>query len=275
MNNLSAHNGGRNPLVGAGNRVLGVNNIAYNTGDGVGSSGPFMVVAAAQGNGAPHYGVTAPWKVVWIGNIGIRGPAQRQAIEPTIRLQGGASGSQFYVSDNIGQGITDSSGNCTTGGQWNGVGVANINVTTGQPLTKAMICIGTLPSWYGAFRITARSTAGDNGLPGGRSAARDYVLANVGARPLDRDSVDARVVLDVKNGTGRIITREGDVGGFPVLAQNRRILTVPANPNAVVDAVGRTVIEAWLETFARALEPASQLLSAPALVAPTDLRILQ
>jgi hypothetical protein len=44
--------------------------------------------------------------------------------------------------------------------------------------------------------------------------------------------------------------------GFPTLAVNRRTLRPPANPHAVVDSAGRTRIEAWLETYARALEPA-------------------
>lgn len=35
---------------------------------------------------------------------------------------------------------------------------------------------------------------------------------------LHRDAVDLRIINDVKNGTGKIIERENDVGGWPVLA---------------------------------------------------------
>jgi hypothetical protein len=85
----------------------------------------------------------------------------------------------------------------------------------------------------------------------------DYVLANAGARPLDRDAVDWRIVDQVRTRTGRAINTPDDVGGFPYLAENRRALSIPANPHQVVDGVGRTAIEAWLENMARALEPAN------------------
>lgn len=41
-------------------------------------------------------------------------------------------------------------------------------------------------------------------------------LASCGARPWDRDPIDARIVKDVISGTGRIIDSENDVGGYPV-----------------------------------------------------------
>ena len=42
------------------------------------------------------------------------------------------------------------------------------------------------------------------------------VLANCGARPWDRDPIDARIVDSVGQYTGRIIDSEQDVGGYPV-----------------------------------------------------------
>jgi len=92
-----------------------------------------------------------------------------------------------------------------------------------------------------------------------------YLTANAGARPLDRDPVDARVINNIRSRTGHVINNPSDVGGYPTLAVNTRPLTVPSNPNAVADSVGRTQIELWLESYARALEPANQAsLSAPA-----------
>jgi len=96
------------------------------------------------------------------------------------------------------------------------------------------------------------------------------VTANAGARPLDRDAVDQRVINDVRNRTGRPINTPNDVGGYPTLAEVHRALNVPANPNQVVDSSGRTRIEQWLEGQARALEPANQ--STSQLAAPTNLR---
>jgi hypothetical protein len=47
------------------------------------------------------------------------------------------------------------------------------------------------------------------------------VLAACGARPWDRDPIDARIVADVRNGTGKIIDSEHEVGGYPVRPETR------------------------------------------------------
>ena len=90
-----------------------------------------------------------------------------------------------------------------------------------------------------------------------------YVRANAGARPLDRDAVDRRIVHELATRTGSVPNSPSEkagpgtgADGFPILAVNRRPLTVPTNPHARADGAGRTRIEAWLETFARELEPA-------------------
>lgn len=47
------------------------------------------------------------------------------------------------------------------------------------------------------------------------------VLATCGARPDMRDPIDARIVEDVKAGTGKIIDSESEVGGYPVRPETR------------------------------------------------------
>ncbi len=47
------------------------------------------------------------------------------------------------------------------------------------------------------------------------------VLDTCGARPWERDPIDARIVADVRNGTGRIIDSEQEVGGYPVRPETR------------------------------------------------------
>jgi hypothetical protein len=83
------------------------------------------------------------------------------------------------------------------------------------------------------------------------------VLNTAGARPADRDAVDRRVVTNVRNRTGQIIncvsangtTRcAKNAGGWPSLAQNRRTLTLPANPGTVT-ASGYTNLELWLHSL--------------------------
>jgi hypothetical protein len=85
------------------------------------------------------------------------------------------------------------------------------------------------------------------------SQVETYVLADAGARPLDRDAVDDRVVAQVRSRTGRIIDSPSQVGGYPALAVNVRPLTLPASPNALTPS-GYTNLELWLQSMAQALE---------------------
>jgi hypothetical protein len=81
-----------------------------------------------------------------------------------------------------------------------------------------------------------------------------FVLNHAGARPADRDSVDIRILNDVRNGTGRIIDSQDEVGGWPNLPQNYRVLTLPSNPNSDDDGDGYTNLEEWLHAFAAEVE---------------------
>ena len=82
----------------------------------------------------------------------------------------------------------------------------------------------------------------------------DYVLANAGARPADRDAVDIRIVNDVRNGQGRIIDSQDEVGGWPNLAQNHRTLNLPANMHDDDNRDGYTNLEEWLHAMAAEVE---------------------
>jgi hypothetical protein len=82
------------------------------------------------------------------------------------------------------------------------------------------------------------------------AAVKAHVLANAGARPLDRDAVDKRVVGEVQSKGGKIIDSPGDVGGWPKLQQSTRTLTLPPNPNGDDDNDGYTNLEEWLHELA-------------------------
>lgn len=59
----------------------------------------------------------------------------------------------------------------------------------------------------------------DDRTPPTRTAMQPMInktLTTCGARPWDRDPIDARIVADVRKGTGRIIDSEQDAGGYPV-----------------------------------------------------------
>jgi hypothetical protein len=81
-----------------------------------------------------------------------------------------------------------------------------------------------------------------------------YVLAYAGARPADRDQVDARVTNGARAGTGRIIDSPSQVGGWPTLAQNTRAFVTPANPSGDNDGDGYTNLEEVLHQMAATVE---------------------
>lgn len=85
--------------------------------------------------------------------------------------------------------------------------------------------------------------------------ARAAVLASAGARPLDRDSVDARVFADVERGTGRIIDSPAEVGGLPEIPPVLRPLTLPTDPDGDANGDGYTNLEEWLHRLAAELDP--------------------
>ncbi len=57
----------------------------------------------------------------------------------------------------------------------------------------------------------------------------DSVIADAGATLPRRDSIDARVIADVKNQTGRIINNEEEVGGLVGIQNSERVFEIPAD----------------------------------------------
>ena len=79
----------------------------------------------------------------------------------------------------------------------------------------------------------------------------EWVLANAGARPADRDPVDGRVIESVRQQTGSIPASQNGVGGWPQLAEKRRTLTLPEDEDG---GDGYTSLEQWLHAFADEVE---------------------
>ena len=50
---------------------------------------------------------------------------------------------------------------------------------------------------------------------------KDYVLKNAGARPWDRNAIDKRIIREVREGTGKVIDSEQEVGGYPAMKETR------------------------------------------------------
>jgi hypothetical protein len=86
------------------------------------------------------------------------------------------------------------------------------------------------------------------------STVEASVLADAGARPADRDSVDKRIIHGVATRTGDIIDSPKEVGGWPNLPENHRTLIIPANPNGDDNGDGYTNIEEVLQQMAAQVE---------------------
>ena len=85
-------------------------------------------------------------------------------------------------------------------------------------------------------------------------AIEERVLAGAGARPLDRDPVDERVVQEVRDRKGGPVNSPADVGGYPILAENVRTFELPEDPNGDEDGDGYTNLEERLHDLAAPLE---------------------
>jgi hypothetical protein len=95
------------------------------------------------------------------------------------------------------------------------------------------------------------------------SETLDWVLAQAGARPADRDSVELRIVKDVVDGTGEVINCVEDdgsercsknAGGWPEYAVNTQAFDAPDDPSGDDDDDGYTNLEEKLHEMANAVE---------------------
>ncbi|MFL6548531.1 MAG: polysaccharide lyase family 1 protein [Povalibacter sp.] len=222
--NLLAHMVERNPLTNATSAVI-VNNVIYNWST--------MAVDLQSQKGA----IT---KNTVVGNVFIKGADYKTNSPVELRAAGGGlpSGSKVYLDDNQAQ---ESSSD-----PW------SVASSMFGDLVMANYKASTPPSW----------PSGMTRLPTSNNVTLTNVLKWAGARPADRDTVDTRIVNSVRNGTGRIIncvSNDGsarcklNAGGWPNMAQNRRALTLPANPNTVT-ASGYTNLELWLQRMASEVE---------------------
>ncbi len=82
----------------------------------------------------------------------------------------------------------------------------------------------------------------------------NVVLADVGARPRDRDAVDARVLDQIRTRKGGVIDSEKEVGGLPQLAENRKVFDEGSDPSGDDDRDGYSNLEERLHEAAFALE---------------------
>ena len=242
VGNLLAHQVERNPLSRAA-RFVFVNNVVYNRAN--------MDVDLQSENGR----VTSSSIV---GNVFIRGSDYTRSTRPVnIRTTGALSlmaGSRVYLKDNV---ALESNGD-----PW------SVVTLEGGAIPRQALEALTPPAWPADLHELATANA----------AVYNRVLARAGARPVDRDSVDRRIVQAVRERNGQIVncvTADGsercrrNAGGWPSIPWRSRALVLPQNANAAT-ASGYTNLELWLHAMSAGVEGAT-LGNAPS--APADLRV--
>lgn len=222
IQSLFHSNNQRNPYVTANCKALLINNVVYNWYK---EWGFFF--------NDSHDGYNVRWLASCLGNRFIRGPLTVNPADENYAVMfyyaslGGIAGDQIYRNDNT---LENNDGNIIE-----------------QRFDPAM---GYDPN-VGSSPAGLETPAGLTILAS--TAAKAFVQANAGARPLDRDSVDTRLMSNLDTYTyllGNFISSQTDVGGWPSVTNSSLTFVVPSNPFSVADAVGRTNLEVYLESNA-------------------------
>lgn len=192
VGNLYAHNYERSPLFKGGVHGVLVNNLIYDPGP-----------RAIHYNLAPEEWGDVPFevgKMTAIGNVLRAGPST-----PTDRLAflmiGGAGDLEYYGRDNV---AVDQVGEP----------LRMFGRYTTSP--ARIIEVRRPPVWWEGL------------TPIPSNQVQTHVLANVGARPWDRDIRDVLLIAEVAEGRGEIIDHERQVGGYPEVTGPTR---KPFNPD--------------------------------------------
>jgi len=175
IGNLYASNVERSPLFKGGARGIVVNNYIHNTGK---AAIKYNLLAAEWGDRPYQLGQMAV-----VGNVFSYGPNTPAGV-PLV-LVGGVGPCEIFLRDNVAR---DAAGREVPllGGRSSGVVVAAAS-----------------PLWPPGY------------VAGPAAAVRRHIETDVGARPWDRDPIDARIVREALAGGGRIIDSEEDVEGYP------------------------------------------------------------
>ena len=235
INNLFAHHDSRSPRLDRqleGTEVS--NNIIYNWGQTNSAYG-------AEPYDANILTSKIPCSINWIGNYYKFGPSTRESLKYRIfdvqspRADGDPK-SQFYLSGNYVSGSTTITNDNKLG----------LNNAAGADLLNEPVDMGD----YSYEPVSA-------------SEAYERVLSNVGSVLPKRDAIDARIINDVKYGTGRVINNASEVGGLIKPQKTVRQFVIQSewltenglsgkNDNDIIESgkyAGYTVIEAYVNEF--------------------------
>jgi hypothetical protein len=184
VGNLYAHNYERSPLLKGGVRAVILNNLIYDPGP-----------RAIHYNLIPEEWNDHPYEtgqLALIGNVLRAGPSTPTPI--ALFMLGGSGDVAIFEDDNI---AVD---------------------RVGQPLPK----VGRYTTSNAAIVSLPKPVLPPGVVPLKSVDVQDAVIRNAGARPWDRDPVDARIVADTIEGRGSIIDNEDQVGGYPQYKETRQ-----------------------------------------------------
>jgi pectate lyase len=184
VGNLYAHNYERSPLFKGGARGMIINNLIYDPGP---RALHYNLIAEEWGDQPHQLG-----RMVAIGNVLRSGPSTPADL--AFMMLGGSGSLEWYADDNL---AVD---------------------RLGRPLPQT----GRYTTAAADFIPIARPP-----LPEGVTVlpaveVQDTVIRGAGARPWDRDAIDARIVANVIEGRGEVIDSEQQVGGYPAYAETRQ-----------------------------------------------------
>jgi hypothetical protein len=175
----------RHPLIKGGGRIVEVNNLIYNPGH-------FAVhyyLAPQEWRGKPYQ----TGQLSLVGNVMRGGPDTEPGL-PLLSV-GGSGDLDLYAQDNI---VVDQRGGpLPLLGRYT-TSHMKVNQLKAPPLWPEGL--KAMPAWQ----------------------VQDYVLANAGARPWQRDPTDFRIVSDVIEGRSKIIDSQDEVRGYPTVKEVRR-----------------------------------------------------
>ncbi|WP_225890042.1 pectate lyase family protein [Indioceanicola profundi] len=184
IGNLYSNNMERTPLFKGGVRGAIVNNLIYNPGQ---KAIHYNLIAQEWGDHPFQLG-----QMSVVGNVMRAGPDTWDGL-PLVMV-GGSGDVELHMADNL---TMDRLGRP----------LPEFGLYTTAPIKVSRL--DSPPVWPEGLKA----------LPA--EAVQDAVIKNAGARPWERDPVDARIVADVIEGRGAIIDSEKEVGGYPVVKETR------------------------------------------------------